>query len=77
MRHGCLQLGIALTQVVWLRPSLVLIALALVAVLCCVAALRAQRIVWLAAGGAVVLARRVVRGDGAASGARARRGCAL
>ena len=31
----------------WLRPSLVLVALALVAVLCVVAALRAQRIAWL------------------------------
>ena len=39
--------GIALTQVVWLRPSVVLIALPPVAVLCCVAAFRAQRIVWL------------------------------
>ncbi len=39
--------GIALTQIVWLRPSLVLVALAPVAVLCCVAAFRAQRIVWL------------------------------
>jgi competence protein ComEC len=40
-------LGIALTNWLWLRPSLVLVALALVAVLCGVAALRAQRIVWL------------------------------
>ena len=39
--------GIATTQALWLRPSLVLIALALLAVLCAVAALRAQRIVWL------------------------------
>jgi competence protein ComEC len=40
-------LGIGLAQVLWLRPSLVLVALALFAVLCCVAAWRAQRIAWL------------------------------
>lgn len=40
-------LGIAVTEALWLRPSQVLVALALVAVLCGVAALRAQRIVWL------------------------------
>ena len=39
--------GIAVTHWLYLRPSLVLIALALVAVLCGVAAFRAQRIVWL------------------------------
>jgi competence protein ComEC len=39
--------GIALAQWFWLRPSLVLIALELVAILCCVAAVRAQRIAWL------------------------------
>jgi competence protein ComEC len=39
--------GIAVTEALWLRPGQVLVALALVAVLCCVAALRAQRIVWL------------------------------
>ncbi len=39
--------GIAATHWIWLRPSLVLIALALDAVLCVVAALRAQRILWL------------------------------
>jgi competence protein ComEC len=39
--------GVALAQAVWLRPSMLLIALALIAVLCCVAAFRAQRIVWL------------------------------
>ncbi len=39
--------GIAVTHALCLRPSLVLIALALVAVLCGVAALRAQRIAWL------------------------------
>jgi competence protein ComEC len=39
--------GIAVAHFLWLRPSLVLIALAMVAVLCGVAAFRAQRIVWL------------------------------
>jgi competence protein ComEC len=39
--------GIAITQFIWLRPSLVLIALALDAVLCGAAAFRAQRIAWL------------------------------
>ena len=39
--------GIAATRALWLRPSLMLVALALVAVLCGVAAFRAQRIVWL------------------------------
>ena len=39
--------GIAATEAMWLRPSQVLVALVLVAVLCGVAALRAQRIVWL------------------------------
>jgi len=39
--------GIAVTHFLWLRPSVVLIALALVAVLCGVAAFRAQRIAWL------------------------------
>jgi competence protein ComEC len=39
--------GIALAQVVWLRPSFVLIALAEVAVLCCIAAFRAQPVAWL------------------------------
>jgi competence protein ComEC len=40
-------LGIAFTWVVWPRPSIVLLALGPVAALCCVAAIRAQRIVWL------------------------------
>jgi competence protein ComEC len=40
-------LGIAATDGLWLRPPLVLVAMAPVAVLCCVAAFRAQRIVWL------------------------------
>jgi competence protein ComEC len=39
--------GIAATYWLSLRPSLVLVALALMAVLCGVAAVRAQRIVWL------------------------------
>ncbi|MDE3188573.1 MAG: ComEC/Rec2 family competence protein [Acidobacteriota bacterium] len=39
--------GIALTHGAWLRPSLVLVALAPVALLCCVAAFKAQRVVWL------------------------------
>ncbi len=39
--------GIALTPWLWLRPSSLLVALALVALLCGVAALRAQRIAWL------------------------------
>jgi competence protein ComEC len=39
--------GVTATHWLWLRPSLVLIALAAVAVLCAVAALRTQRIVWL------------------------------
>jgi hypothetical protein len=40
-------LGIASTQGLWLRPSIVLIALAPIAAFCCIAAVRAQRIVWL------------------------------
>jgi competence protein ComEC len=39
--------GIAVTEALWLRPSQVLVVLALVAALCGLAALRAQRIVWL------------------------------
>jgi competence protein ComEC len=39
--------GIAVTHSLYMRPSLVLIALALMAVLCGVAAFRAQRIAWL------------------------------
>jgi competence protein ComEC len=39
--------GIAATNWLWLRPSVVLAALALVAVLCGLAALRALRIAWL------------------------------
>ena len=39
--------GIAVTEALWLRPSQVLVVLAFVAAVCCVAALRAQRIVWL------------------------------
>ncbi len=40
-------LGVAAARWLWLQPSLILIALGLVAILCCIAALRAQRIVWL------------------------------
>jgi len=39
--------GIAATHWLWLRPSLVLVALALAAGLCGLAALRAQRMMWL------------------------------
>ncbi|MGO8757175.1 MAG: ComEC/Rec2 family competence protein [Terracidiphilus sp.] len=39
--------GIVIASRMWLRPSLVLVALALVAALCGVAALRAQRVAWL------------------------------
>ena len=39
--------GIAVTHALYLRPSLILVALALVAVLCGVAAFLAQRIAWL------------------------------
>jgi competence protein ComEC len=40
-------LGILAVHWLWLRPSLVLLALIAIAVLCCLAALRAQRIAWL------------------------------
>jgi competence protein ComEC len=40
-------LGIAAARWLWLRPSFVLIALALAAALCAFAALRAQRVAWL------------------------------
>ena len=40
-------LGIACSWVVWLRPSIVLLALGPVAALCCIAAIHAPRIVWL------------------------------
>lgn len=39
-------LGIALTHAVWLRPSIVLVALLPLALTCSIAAFRAQRIVW-------------------------------
>jgi competence protein ComEC len=39
--------GIVVSRVVWMRPSPILLALALVAVLCCVAALRALRLAWI------------------------------
>ena len=47
MRHGCLRPESCWRAWLWLRPSLVLIALALIAALCGVAAVRAQRIAWL------------------------------
>jgi competence protein ComEC len=40
-------LGITATQALWLRPSVVLVALALSAIVCAMAALRAQRVAWL------------------------------
>jgi competence protein ComEC len=43
-------LGIAAARFLWLRPSVVLLALALTAALCIAAALRAQRIPWLPLG---------------------------
>jgi competence protein ComEC len=43
-------LGILITQRVWLRPGLVLVAIALLAVLCFVALRQARRIVWLPLG---------------------------
>jgi competence protein ComEC len=39
--------GIVAASRIWLRPPLALILLALVAALCCAAALRAQRVAWL------------------------------
>ena len=39
--------GIVVASSMWLRPTLVLIALALMAVLCALAALRAQRVAWV------------------------------
>lgn len=39
--------GIAIAQFAWLRPSFVLIALLPVAAACCVAAFRAQRVLWI------------------------------
>ncbi|MGA3371698.1 MAG: ComEC/Rec2 family competence protein [Terracidiphilus sp.] len=40
-------LGIVLAHWFWLRPSLALVALGLLAAVCCVATFRAQRIAWL------------------------------
>src|SRR3974390_3111464 len=40
-------LGIAIAHFVWLRPSYLLVALAPVAVLCGIAAVRTQRVAWL------------------------------
>jgi competence protein ComEC len=42
--------GIAATQALWMVPGQVLVALALTVILCVAAALRAQRISWLAVG---------------------------
>ena len=69
--------GIAVVHWVWLRPSLVLVALALVAVLCGVAALRAPRIAWLPLAILWCMLGAWCALDGAASGARARAGFAL
>jgi competence protein ComEC len=41
-------LGIVLAKLVWLRPSLVLLSLMLIAALCGVAAMRARRVSWFA-----------------------------
>ena len=41
-------LGIVLARFVWLRPSIVLLSLLLIAVVCGVAAMRAQRVSWFA-----------------------------
>jgi competence protein ComEC len=40
-------LGIVLASRLWIEPSLVLVALAPIVVLCCLAAWRAQRVIWL------------------------------
>ena len=42
--------GIAATRWLWLRPSLALVALAAMAILCSLAALRAQRVLWFSLG---------------------------
>ncbi|MGB6695815.1 MAG: ComEC/Rec2 family competence protein [Terracidiphilus sp.] len=39
--------GVAVTHLLWLRPSLVLVALAMMAALCALAALRAQSVAWI------------------------------
>ena len=65
--HGCLRLALSSLHFVWLRPAYLLIALAPVAFLCGIAALRAQRLVWLPLAVSVVSAGRVVRGDAAAA----------
>src|ERR1700744_2479822 len=44
-------LGIVCADAMWLRPSIVLLALIPLALLCCVAAVRAQRIVWVPLAG--------------------------
>ena len=72
MQRGSLPLGIALTQAVWLRPSLLLIALAPIAVLClhCGRSRATRRVA--SACGAMVFAGCLVCGDGAASGSQLR-----
>jgi hypothetical protein len=47
MRQRFFAAGIAATNWLWLRPSLVLVSLGLVAILCGLAALRALRFAWL------------------------------
>ena len=47
---GLFALGIVIAHFVWLRPTYVLIALVPVALLCVIAALRAQQAVWLPLG---------------------------
>lgn len=44
---GLYALGIALVHWTWLRPSALLIALAAIAFVCCIAAFRAQRMLWV------------------------------
>jgi competence protein ComEC len=43
-------LGITLTKAMWLRPSVLLLALLPIGVLCALAAVRAQRMIWLPVG---------------------------
>ena len=43
-------LGVALTRAVWLRPGILLVAMLPMAVLCVLAAVRAQRMIWLPVG---------------------------
>jgi competence protein ComEC len=41
-------LGVVAAKLIWLRPSVVLVALAVMAILCAVSATRAQRVSWMA-----------------------------